>query len=198
VTDVKVSVRLRREPRHDVIVAACLQVLLDDVADEISALDGHDGATLPHPATTAYVRVMRLVFAALVVLAACSHGPAKKPPPEEIPIEGPQTFAGTWLTNDELDWFYRLIVMPDGRFGLVIERGKMGKCEQQGTLVAGKGPSTFILTLTKDSCSKTGPTGGALTLSVASYTGQALTLAYLVGDDMVRRSYTRDPRSVKQ
>ena len=140
---------------------------------------------------------MRLVIASLI-LAACSHAPAKKPPPEEIPIEGPQTFAGTWLTNDDLDWYYRLIVVPDGRFGLVIERGKMGQCEQKGTLVAGKGPSTFQLTLTKDSCSKTGPTGGSLTVSVASYTGQALTLAYLVGGELVKKTYTRDPKSVKQ
>jgi hypothetical protein len=141
---------------------------------------------------------MRPVIAVLVLAAACSHPPAKKPPPEEIPIEGPQTFAGTWLTNDDLDWFYRLIVVPDGRFALVIERGKMGVCEQRGRLAAGKGPSTFLLTLAKDTCSETGPTGGALTVSVASYTGQALTLAYLVGDNMVRRSYTRDPKSVKQ
>ena len=141
---------------------------------------------------------MRRLFAVLVLAAACSHAPVKPPPPEEIPIEGPQTFAGTWLTSDDLDWYYRLIVVPDGRFALVIERGKMGQCEQQGKLVAGKGPSTFVLTLTKDSCSKTGPTGGGLTLSVASYTGQALTLAYLVGDSMVKRSYTRDPKSVKQ
>lgn len=141
---------------------------------------------------------MRPVLAVLLLAVACSHPVAKQPPPPEIPIEGPQTFAGTWLTNDDLDWYYRLIVVPDGRFALVIERGKMGRCEQQGKLVAGKGPSTFLLTLTKDSCSKTGPTGGALTISVPSYTGQALTLAYLVGDDMVRRTYTRDPKSVQQ
>lgn len=141
---------------------------------------------------------MRSVIAASLLAAACSHAPVKKPPPEEIPIEGPQTFAGTWLTSDDLDWFYRLIVAPDGRFALVIERGKMGTCEQQGRLVSGKGPSTFVLTLTKDSCAKTGPTGGSLTLSVASYTGQGLTLAYLVGEDLVKRSYTRDPKSVKQ
>lgn len=141
---------------------------------------------------------MRPVIAALVLAVACSHAPAKQPPPEEIPVEGPQTFAGTWLTSDDLDWYYRLIVMPDGRFALVIERGKMGSCEQRGNLVAGKGPSTFVLTLTKDSCSETGATGGSLTLSVASYTGQALTLAYLVGETTVKRSYTRDPKSVKQ
>ncbi len=143
-------------------------------------------------------RHLKTASIAAWVLAACAHAPAKKPPPEEIPIEGPQTFAGTWLTNDDLDWYYRLIIVPDGRFGLVIERGKMGKCEQQGKLAAGKGPSTFVLTLSKDTCSNTGPTGGSLTLSVASYTGDALVLAYLVGEEMVKKTYTRDPKSVKQ
>ncbi|MBL9019730.1 MAG: hypothetical protein JNL83_36400 [Myxococcales bacterium] len=141
---------------------------------------------------------MRPVIAVLLLAAACSTPPKKPAPPAEIPIEGPQTFAGTWLTNDDLDWLYRLIVVPDGRFALVVERGKMGSCEQQGNLVQGKSPETFLLTLTKDTCSKTGPTGGALTVSVPSYTGGALTLAYLVGDDMVKRTYTRDPRSAKQ
>ena len=141
---------------------------------------------------------MRPVIAALVLAAACSHPPAKKPPPPEIPIEGPQTFAGTWLMNDDLDWLYRFIVTPDGRVALVIDRGKMGPCEQQGVLAQGKSPPTFVMTLTKDTCSKTGPSGGSLTLSVASYTGQSLTLAYLVGNDMVKRTYTRDPKSAKQ
>lgn len=140
---------------------------------------------------------MRLVIAALL-LAACSHAPAKRPPPAEIPLDGTKTFAGTWLTNDDLDWGYRLIVMADGRFALVIDRGKMGTCEQHGTLAQGKGPSTFVLTLTRDSCSESGSRGGSLALSVASYTGQVLTLAYQVGDDLVKRTYTRDPKSVKQ
>jgi hypothetical protein len=141
---------------------------------------------------------MRPVIAVLVLAAACGPPPRKPAPPAEIPIEGPQTFAGTWLTNDDLDWFYRLVVVADGRFALVIERGKMGTCEQAGTLVQGKSPETFLLTLTKDTCSKIGPTGGALTIAVPSYTGGALTLAYLVGDGVVKRTYTRDPASVKQ
>jgi hypothetical protein len=139
---------------------------------------------------------VRLVLAA-VVLCACSHPPAKRPPPEEIPIEGTKTFAGIWLTNDDLDWGYRLQIVADGRLVLHVDRGKLGPCDQAGRLVQGDGPSTFVLTLTKDSCSKTGPTGGQLAVGVKSYTGQQLTLAYAVGENTVQRTYQRDPQSVQ-
>jgi len=139
---------------------------------------------------------VRLVLAA-VVLCACSHPPAKKPPPEEIPIEGTKTFAGVWLTDDDLDWGYRLQIMADGRLLLHVDRGKLGGCDQAGQLVPGKSMPTFILTLTKDTCSKTGPTGGQLAVGVKSYTGEQLTIAYSVGEQTVQRTYQRDPKSMK-
>ncbi len=137
---------------------------------------------------------MRWMLVGLLV-AACGNTPPPRHAPPEIPVTGTATIAGTWLTNDEVDWFYRLLVAPDGRFELTIERGKMGTCEQRGRLAAGKGPSAFLLTLTKDSCAPDGtPLGGGLLVSVPSYTGEALTLMYLVGDTQIRRSYTRDPK----
>jgi hypothetical protein len=139
---------------------------------------------------------VRLVLAA-VFLCACSHKQPPKPPPPEIPIEGTATFAGTWLTNDDMDWYYRLTVVPDGRFALLVDRGKIGPCEQRGQLVPGKSMPTFILTITKDSCSPTGPNGGSLAVGIASYTGSSLVLAYGVGTTTVQRTYVRDPKSVK-
>ncbi|CAN5921238.1 hypothetical protein BH11MYX3_BH11MYX3_34700 [soil metagenome] len=137
---------------------------------------------------------MRWIVVCLLVVA-CGNKPAARHATPEIPVTGTATFAGTWLTNDEVDWFYRLIVAPDGRFGLTIERGKMGSCEQGGSLTPGKGPSAFLLTLTKDSCAPDGsPLGGSLLVSIPSYTGDALTLMYLVGETQIRRSYTRDPK----
>ncbi len=137
---------------------------------------------------------MRWMLVGLVI-AACGNKPAPRHAAAEIPVTGTSTFAGTWLTNDEVDWFYRLTVAPDGRFGLTIERGKMGTCEQNGVLRQGSGPSAFLLTLTKDSCAPDGsPLGGSLLVSIPSYTGEALTLMYLVGSAQIRRSYTRDPK----
>ncbi len=130
-----------------------------------------------------------------VLVAACGSKPPPKHAPAQIPVNGTASIAGTWLANDEIDWFYRLSLVPDGRFALTIERGKMGTCEQRGVLTQGNGPSAFQLRLTKDSCAPDGtPLGGELLLSVPSYTGDAMTIMYLVGNTQVRRSYTRDPK----
>ncbi|MBA3459251.1 MAG: hypothetical protein H0T46_04775 [Deltaproteobacteria bacterium] len=139
---------------------------------------------------------MRLVLAALF-LCACAQKAKPKPPPAEIAIEGTATFAGTWLTNDDLDWYYRLTVAPDGRLDLTVDRGKLGPCEQRGQLVPGKSLPTFILTLDKDTCTETGPTGGSLAVGIASYTGNQLVLAYGVGTSTVQRTYVRAPQSVQ-
>jgi hypothetical protein len=101
------------------------------------------------------------------------------------------------LTADDLDWGYRLQIAVDGRLDLHIDRGKLGPCDQVGHLVPGKSMPTFLLTLTKDTCSRTGPTGGQLAIGVKSYTGQQLTIAYGVGESTVQRTYQRDPKSVE-
>lgn len=131
----------------------------------------------------------------MLVMAACGNKPAPRHADPQVPVTGAASIAGTWLTNDEVDWFYRLNLFFDGRFALTIERGKMGTCEQNGMLRPGTAGSAFLLTLTKDSCAPGGsPLGGSLAVSVPSYTGEALTLMYLVGNTQIRRSYTRDPK----
>jgi hypothetical protein len=130
---------------------------------------------------------------ACLLAAACGGKPPPKHAAAQLPVEGTRSLTGTWLTNDDMDWGYRLVLVPDGRFAMLVDRGKMGHCDQKGRLVQGDGPTTFILTLTKDSCSDSGAAGGSLTVSIPSLTDEAMTLMYRVGDAEVRRVYTRDP-----
>ena len=137
---------------------------------------------------------MRWLFACLAV-AACGHAPPPKHVAAEVSVTGVATLAGTWVTNDDMDWGYRLVLVPDGRFALAIDRGKLGHCEQRGRLAQAADPRSYTLTLTKDSCTPNGATGGSLPISIASYTGEALTISYVVGGGETRRTYQRDPNA---
>ena len=139
---------------------------------------------------------MRWVIACLLV-AACSHPPPPKAEGSgEEPVTGVETLAGTWLTNDDMDWLYRLTIVPDGRFVMSVERGKMGPCEQRGTVAHYGEGASFMLTLTRDSCSK--GEGGQLPFTIPSFTGDAMTLAYKVGTAKTKRFYTRDPKAPRR
>ncbi len=138
---------------------------------------------------------MRWVIGCLLV-AACGHAPPPKVEGTEEPVTGPETLIGTWLTNDELDWLYRLTILPDGRFVMKVERSKMGSCEQRGTIAHYGEGASFLLTLTRDTCSKS--EGGSLPFTIPSFTGNAMTLAYKVGTAKTKRFYTRDPKFPRQ
>jgi len=133
----------------------------------------------------------------LLVIASCGSPPPPKAPDPEIEVAGPATFAGSWVTDGELDWGYNLAIDPQGRYLLTIDRGKMGKCEQKGVLAAGADPRSYSLVFTKNTCD---PEAGGRTLAikVASYTGTTLALV-VTGDGVERRpTYTRDPKSAQQ
>lgn len=135
---------------------------------------------------------MRWVIGILLV-AACSHPPPKHVAAAEEPVTGAASFAGTWLMNDDMDWGYRLVLVPDGRFALAVDRGKGGPCEQRGRLAQQADPKHYTLTLTKDTCGN-GAVGGALPVAIGSFTGDALTLVYSVGTTEMHRAYQRDPK----
>ena len=140
---------------------------------------------------------MRRGLSCLVVgVIGCGH-PA--PPPTqtatELPVTGTATFAGSWVTSDDMDYGYRLVIATDGRFAVAVDRGKLGKCEQRGKLAAGADAKSYKLTLVTDSCSPTGAGGGSLAVTIPSYTGESLTLAYTVGANETRRTYQRDPKA---
>jgi len=134
---------------------------------------------------------MRWVIACLLV-AACGHPPPVKTEGTEEPVTGVATLAGTWLTNDDMDWLYRLTVVPDGRFVMSVERGKLGPCEQRGTIAQYGEGASFMLTITRDSCSH--GEGGSLPFTIPSFTGDRMTLAYKVGTSKTKRFYQRDPK----
>jgi hypothetical protein len=139
---------------------------------------------------------MRLVLAAAAVLASCSKAPPPKPPPAEREVTGPASFAGSWVMSDDLDWGYTLAIQPGGQLLLTIDRGKMGRCEQKGTLEPGADPRSYKIAYTKNTCSP--EYGGTpLEIRVASFTGSALSLV-MSGHGAERHpTYARDPKSVQ-
>lgn len=109
-------------------------------------------------------------------------------------MAGPASIAGTWVSADDLDFGYRLVLAPDGGYLLTIDRGKMGTCEQKGGLRGGASPRSYQLAYTRDTCASVPGTGAAaVTLDVASYTGGALTVALTAEGTPLRRTYERDP-----
>lgn len=134
---------------------------------------------------------MRWVLASMVV-AACGHAKPTLTEGNEEPVTGVATLAGTWLTNDDMDWLYRLRISPDGRFAMGVERGKLGNCEQRGTIAQYGEGASFMLTITRDTCSDS--EGGSLPFTIPSFTGDKMTLAYKVGTTKTKRFYSRDPK----
>jgi hypothetical protein len=138
---------------------------------------------------------MRWVLGCLVV-ASCAKPPPPKPPQAELEITGPASFAGSWVTDDDMDRGYRLVIDQTGKLVLTIDRGKMGRCEQKGTLETGADPRSYRIVYTKNTCDP--QYGGTpLEIKIASFTGAALALV-ITGDGAERRPvYTRDPNSVQ-
>ncbi len=126
----------------------------------------------------------------LVLLAACSHaGPPPAKP--EIAVADAAAIQGHWLFTNDVDWTYFLAIEPDGLLHITLDRGKMGRCEQQGKLVAA-GAQHFKITYEKDSCEHEA-VRPELELVVGSFTGDDLVIE-LAGE---HRHYQRDKHSVK-
>ncbi len=136
----------------------------------------------------------RLLAISFLAAAACGGAPKPAPAAAELEVAGPASFAGTWVSADDLDFGYRLVLAPDGGYLLTIDRGKMGTCEQKGGLRAGDSPRTYQLAYAKDTCASEPGTGpAAVTFEVASYTGAGLTVALTADGTPLRRTYQRDP-----
>ena len=91
--------------------------------------------------------------------------------------------AGRWVSSDDLDWGYTLTIDASGALDQWIDRGKMGRCEQKGTLKP-LAPRAFRIAYAREECHRddTLPNGLAqLTLKVASFTGDVLAIE-LAGD----------------
>ncbi len=99
-------------------------------------------------------------------------------------MSSPADLAGKWTASDELDFGYTLTIGADGSYDQWIDRNKLGRCEQKGTL-AGSGPQ-LQLTYKVNDCHRE-LAGTAQTLTIESFDGTSLTIA--IGDE--RHVYRR-------
>jgi hypothetical protein len=135
------------------------------------------------------MRGMRPLVVVLVV--ACGHAPPAKSPTEQ-PVATMADIAGKWVTSDDMDWSYALTIDGNGGFDLVVDRVKMGKCEQKCTVAPGAAPKKFQITYVKNECNR--DLGGAvLQLEVTSFTGDALTLVITGFGSQEQHTFTRAP-----
>ena len=122
-----------------------------------------------------------------VVLAACGGAPARKPPPVELPAEKVADLAGVWVTSDEMDFGYKMTISTPSTIDVWIDRNKMGRCEQKGTIQPSS-PRVFRVTYTRGECNPQA-VNIPIDMSITSFTGDTLTLS--VGDQ--KRTYKRAP-----
>ena len=134
---------------------------------------------------------MRWLVLSLVV-AGC--GPKQKPPaaPAEQPVTGVASIAGEWVADDEMSWSYALSIKPDGALVGRVDRGKLPRCDREGTLSPVEGRK-FKLVMTKNTCEQAIANAGTAELEVASYTGNALTVVVTTNGQPERRTYARRP-----
>jgi hypothetical protein len=130
----------------------------------------------------------------LVVAASCGQQARPAPPPAEKEITGIASFAGEWVADDEMSWSYALTIKPDGTLMGKTDRGKLPRCEREGTLSPGEGARNFKLAMTKNTCEQAIAHAGSAELEVASFTGDVLTVVVTAdGGPPERRTYTRRP-----
>jgi hypothetical protein len=132
---------------------------------------------------------------AFAIVSACGSKPTPKPPPAELEITGPASFAGRWVADDDMDFGYSLEIGADGAFLLAIDRGKLGRCEQKGTLAAGTDARSYKIAFAKNTCDPE-YAGGTIDIAIASFTGSALVVVTTFAGSALRRTYGRDPKSI--
>ena len=128
---------------------------------------------------------MRLAF--VVLLVGCGTPPVHKTPPKELPADSLGDIAGRWATNDDMDFGYTMTIDAKGVIDVWIDRGKLGRCEQKGSIAAGQN-RTFRVVYKIGECSPQS-VGVPIDMKVPSFTGASLTV---VVDDQAR-TYQRAP-----
>lgn len=122
----------------------------------------------------------------IVVVVACSKPPPPKAPVVERPADQVADIQGRWISSDELDNSYTMTIEANGTIDVWIDRGKTGRCEQKGKIVAGEASRTFKVTYKLGECNPQA-VNTPIDMSVKSFTGDELTI--VVFDQP--RSYTR-------
>jgi hypothetical protein len=127
-----------------------------------------------------------VIAAVVIALASCGHAPPPPPKPAEKPVAAASDIAGKWVASDDTDFAYALTITAEGAFDLWIDRNKMGRCEEKGTLAAAS-DKTFNLTYKVNDCHRE-TVGQTQPLAVESFTGDALTIALAGGRQVYRRA----------
>ncbi|HUS29291.1 MAG TPA: hypothetical protein VMZ53_12320 [Kofleriaceae bacterium] len=118
------------------------------------------------------MRLALLVVVGFVV--GCGGAPARQAPPKELPVERIGDLAGRWVTSDDMDWSYEMTIDTKGGIDVWIDRGKMGRCEQKGTIVALADRLVRVI-YTRGECNPQA-VKVPIDMKVTSFTGQSLTV----------------------
>jgi len=116
---------------------------------------------------------MRL--APLVLLVACSKPPPPKAPVTEQAADKVADIAGRWVTSDDMDWNYTMTIEASGVIDVWIDRGKMGRCEQKGTIKQGGASRVFRVVYTRGECNPEA-VNLPIDMTIGSFTGASLTV----------------------
>jgi hypothetical protein len=130
---------------------------------------------------------MRLAF--VVLLVACGSPPVRKTPPKELPADSLGDIAGRWVTSDDMDIGDSMTIDDSGGIDVWIDRGKMGRCEQKGSIAAAAS-RTFRVVYKIGECVPQS-VGVPVDMKVPSFTGDSLTV--VVGEQS--RTYQRAPQA---
>jgi hypothetical protein len=129
----------------------------------------------------------------VVAIAACGPKAKPVPPPAERDVAGVADIAGEWVADDEMSWSYALSIEAGGKLVGRIDRGKLPRCDREGTLTF-ETAHHFKLVMTKNTCEQALAHAGLAELEVASFTGDVLTVIVTpAGAPAERRTYRRRP-----
>jgi len=118
---------------------------------------------------------MRLLLLGVVGgLVGCGGAQSNKAPPKEQPVDRISDLAGRWVSSDEMDWSYDMTIDKQGGIDVWIDRGKMGRCEQKGTIIALSDRLVRII-YTRGECNPQA-VRVPIDMRVTSFTGETLTV----------------------
>jgi len=117
---------------------------------------------------------MRQLLWVVVGLAGCGGAPPKKEAPKELPVDRIGDLAGRWVSSNDMDELYEMTIDAKGGIDVWIDRGKMGRCEQRGTIVALADKLVRVI-YTKGECNPQA-VRVPIDMSVTSFTGDSLTV----------------------
>ena len=117
---------------------------------------------------------MRQLLWVVVGLAGCGGAPPKKEAPKELPVDRIGDLAGRWVSSNDMDELYEMTIDAKGGIDVWIDRGKMGRCEQRGTIVALADKLVRVI-YTKGECNPQA-VRVPIDMRVTSFTGESLTV----------------------